>query len=450
MSFPIRNPFTNKQGYFMQRFRHYLQAPPLQNFARLFSASLLSQLITLLLSPVLSRLYTPDDFGLVALYLGIFSIVSVFATGKYEQAIMLPKKDEDAASLFHLVARIALFVSLMVLILVIPFRHYIAQVSGNSGIALWLLFLPLGLFLHGLQQAATFFANRKKRFGVMARATLTEHGTKNTVRVLAGALKTPFNGLIAGHLLSQLLTCVYLWKSVRPLIKNTKVRPSRSAMQQQAGIYKNYPKYLMMLSLTNNLSGALPILMFTRGFSPEVAGLYAFGFMFVFRPISLFAQSATQVLSQQTIERFHLGEDIFPSLKKMVSRLLLISILPFSVLAIWAPGLFALVFSEQYAVAGTYLQILSPWLFMVFLTSPLSFVPELFFRQKKAMIIDIIYLILRFTALAAGIALQNVLLALAFFSAVSTLVVSYNLFWYLRLAKHNKHPVSPSAPHEKQ
>jgi O-antigen/teichoic acid export membrane protein len=434
----------------MQRFRHYLQTASLQNFARLLSASLLAQLVTLLLSPVLSRLYTPDDFGLVALYLGIFSIVSVFATGKYEQAIMLPKKDEDAVSLFHLVVRIALFVSLMALILLIPLRHYIAQVSGNPDISLWLLFLPLSLFLHGLQQATTFYANRKKHFGLMAKATLTEHGTKNAARVLAGIMKTNVNGLITGQLLAQLFTSLYLWSGIRSLLKHPDNQVNRNSIKQQAGIYKNYPKYLMMLSLTNNLSGALPILMFTRGFSPEVAGLYAFGFMFVFRPISLFAQSATQVLSQQTIERFHLGEDIFPSLKKMVSRLLLISILPFSVLAIWAPGLFALVFSEQYAVAGTYLQILSPWLFMVFLTSPLSFVPELFFRQKKAMIIDIIYLILRFTALAAGIALQNVLLALAFFSAVSTLVVSYNLFWYLRLAKHNKHPVSPSAPHEKQ
>ena len=111
-----------------------------------------------------------------------------------------------------------------------------------------------------------------------------------------------------------------------------------------------------------------------------------------------------------------------------------------TLLALLAPRLFALVFSEEYAQAGVMLQWLSPHLFMVFVTAPLAFVPELFFRQKKAMIIDMIYLLLRFLALYTGITAQNLALTLGLFSAVSTLVVAYNLYWYLSLASgHQKH-----------
>ncbi|MBW6497321.1 MAG: hypothetical protein K0B09_02945, partial [Bacteroidales bacterium] len=111
---------------------------------------------------------------------------------------------------------------------------------------------------------------------------------------------------------------------------------------------------------------------------------------------------------------------------------------PFALLAIFAPAVFRLVFTEEYLLAGRFLQVLSPWLFAVFLTSPLSFVPELFFHQKKAMIIDIVLLVLRFLALWAGIWQQNLWLSLWLFSGVSFVVVTYCLFWYLSLARRHK------------
>lgn len=418
---------------------HFLRLEYIRHFMTLFSSSVAGQALALAVAPILSRLYSPADFGLAALYLSLFSITSVLATAKYEQAIMLPRDKESAIHLFRLVI---LLCGLTCIVLVLPlglFNHRLAHLLGNAAIAPWLPFLPLSLMIHALLQASTFYANRSKAFKPMARSTLTQQISASGAKVGAGYFALPFNGLIAGQIAGQLLGMMTI---LRHALRETgwrRLRSKASDIKRVAVTYNQYPRFNMMLSLTNNLSGSLPIFLFTAGFSAEVAGLYAFAYTFVFRPLGLFSQSTQQVLSQKMIEAHHQGTAIYPRLRKMVTGLALLGLLPMIILATWAPAIFSFVFSEAYGTAGQYLQIMSPWLFMVFLCSPLTFIHELFFRQKTAMIIDIVYLILRFLALATGIWLQDAIIALALFSATGTLVVGYKLWWYLRLARDHGH-----------
>jgi O-antigen/teichoic acid export membrane protein len=416
----------------------------IRNFLKVFFPSVLAQGLSLLLAPVLSRMYTPEDFGLAALFLGIAGLVSVLSTGKYEQAIMLPRGHRDAAQLFWLVLFLSLGTALVTLLLVGCFSTPLARLLGNRNLAPYLLVLPLGLLLHGLQQSGLFFANRTKAFGHMGRSTLVQHGSLNLVRVAAGWAQAPFNGLIAGHLAGQCLSGLYLLRGCLGKVLSEGGRPRWKAMFAQARIYQGYPRFNMPHSFAGNLSASLPVFLLTMGFSPAVAGLYAFAYTFVFRPVSLFAQSASQVLSQQLIEDYHKGLPIHPTVKKLILRLAWTGVPAFIALALWAPALFGFIFPEDYADAGRYLQVLTPALLMVFIASPLSFLPELFFRQKKAMMIDLVGLFLRFSALAAGILAGSLMLSLILLSAASTLVVLYALFWYLSLARNR--PAGPASP----
>lgn len=438
----VKAPALPQQTTCMPMFRKHLRREGIQNFLKLFSSSLLAQGLTLALSPLFARLFTPDDFGLVALYLGIFSVLSVLGTAKYEQAIMLPRSDQAARSLFWLVQLISMGFAILVLVVVLAFGGFITSLSGNAAIGPWLWFLPLSLLLHGLFQGTTFYANRNKQFGIMAGSTLAHYSVLNAARVITGWLRTPFNGLVASQLLAQVSSTFFMLARSGKRLFSGDGALSIENIKDQASIYSGYPRFNMFLNFTNNLSGALPIFMFTRGFSAEAAGLYAFGYTFVFRPISLFSQSTLQVLSQKIIEDHNHGKYIYPSLKKLVMRFFWLGIGPFALLALLAPTIFRLLFTEEYIMAGSFLQVFSPWLFMVFLTSPLSFIPELFFKQKKAMTIDMVYLVLRFFALAAGIWQNNIWLSLWLFSGVSFGVVTYNLLWYLSLARRQKVIVS--------
>ena len=414
---------------------HFFRLEYIRHFMTLFSSSLLGQGLALAVAPILSRLYTPEDFGLAALYLSLFSVMSVIATAKYEQAIMLPREKEAAIHLFRLVILLASGISLLFALPLIVFNTQLAHLLGNAAIRPWLPVLPLSLLIHAALQAATFYANRNKAFVPMARTSLLHQLSASATKVGGGFLQWPANGLIVGQIAGQLAGMIHILSHSARQISRQKLAFSMAQIREQARRYSQYPRFNMLLSLTNNLSGSLPVFLFTMGFSAEVAGLYAFGYTFVFRPLGLFSQSTQQVLSQKMIETHHRGAPIYPALVTMVKRFAALGIIPLILFTIWAPAIFSVVFSDAYEMAGRYLQIMSPWLFMVFLTSPLTFIHELFFRQKTAMIIDIAYLFLRLLSLLAGIWLQDVMLALLLFSATGTVMVGYKLWWYLHLAR---------------
>ncbi len=419
----------------MERLRALLGRNIIRNFLKLFTSTVFAQGLSFVLSPLFSRMYTPEEFGLIGLYMSIVSVLSVVSTGKYEQAIMLPAENKNAMTLFWLVQLITGVVAAVTLLLVLLFNPWITSLLGNPGIGPWLYWLPLSLVLHGLLQGATYYANRHKLFGMMAGGTITQYSVLNGVRLGMGLLQAPVNGLIAAQLAAQLAGAAYMIRKIWARLMEGLRALTWQSIRQQAAEYSGYPRYNMPLNFSNNLSGSLPILMFTWGFGLETAGWYTFGYTFVFRPLSLFSLSAMQVFSQKIIEDHHQGHPIYPQVTKMVKRFFWLGLLPFVLLAWLGPWLFEGIFSEEYALSGKILQILTPWLFVVFLTSPLSFLPELFFRQKKAMIIDLVYLVLRFFALATGIYFKNLWLAVWLFSGVSTLVVLYNLWWYIKISR---------------
>lgn len=421
----------------MHNLKELFRRETTRNFFKLFSSLMLAQGLSFALAPLLSRLYTPEDFGLVALYMAIAGLLSMVATGKYEQAIMLPKRNEDAASLVVLVLMISLAASLVVAIIVVLFNNTFTRLLQAPEISFWLYFLPLSMILHAIYQSFNYYANRMKFFGIMASGTLIQHVIINISRIAMGIERFFLNGLILSQIVSPVFSVIYMIKKLIPRMQVYFKGVTMINIKYQGGIYSQYPSYNLIQSLTNNLASSLPIFMFTSGFSAQTAGLYSFGYTFVFRPLSLFSQSTLQVLSQKIIEDHHNGKYIYPGIKKLVWSFFKLGIIPFVLLGIFAPWLFSIVFSSVWTEAGTMIQILLPWLFMVYLTSPLSFVPELFFQQKKSMIIDFISIFLRFAALYIGIHYNDVYLSLILFTIVSFSVVAYSLGWYLQMARKN-------------
>ena len=419
----------------MDSLKNTILKEPVKNFIKVFSSGVFAQGLSFMLAPVVARLFLPEDFGTVALFLSIISVIAVFSTFKYEQAIMLPKEDKDAINIFALVFLIT-FAAAIFTAIVVPFVYLFANHwFSDQKIIPWLWFIPLSLILHGITQSIIYWFNRKKLFGNIAKATLWNYIPLNASKVSTGYFNAPFNGLIFSFLVGQLLNCLYLitrfYKSSKDALKMLSV----SIIKHNAKKYSVYPKYNMVHTFANNFSGSLPIFLFTWGFSPEIAGLYSFGYIFVFKPLNIISQSLLQVLSQKTIEDYNNGLNILPNIKKIVSILFRLGIAPFTLLFLFAPDIFEFLFSEKYREAGEFLKILTPWLFMVFISSSLSFIPEIFFRQKTAMFIDLAYLLLRAAALITGIWLSDVYMSLILFSAINFVIITIVLFWYLYLAK---------------
>jgi len=111
--------------------------------------------------------------------------------------------------------------------------------------------------------------------------------------------------------------------------------------------YKLFPKFNMMHYLVNNFSSSLPIFALSSFFSTENAGLYAVAFTIIFRPVNLFTSSLGQVFSQRAIVKFNENKDIMNEVKRLISGLIQIGILPFTVAAIAGPSIFSLILGEN-------------------------------------------------------------------------------------------------------
>lgn len=410
----------------------------LRNIITVLSGSTIAQVIPLVISPVLTRLYNPSDFGVLALYMSILSLLSVVVNGRYELAIMLPKQREDALNITAISLSITLIISTLSLFVFIGFNRFIAQSLNNETLATWLPFLPLSVLLIGIYQTFTYYANRSKYFTFIALGSFNQSLVTTGGKLSGGFTKCGAGGLIiatiAGQVVATTVLCFQIIKKEWQKHALSAVI-SRQKMLAVAKKYSVYPKFNMLHAFTDNFSGSMPFFILSAYFTDASVGFYSLTMTMAFRPLNLLSNSVLQVFSQKIIEKFNHNEKIHHDVVSLIKNLIKIAIVPTIIVALFSQTLFGFVFGDEWSESGLYLQLLLPWLFMLFLTAPLSFLPELFFKQKKAMTISLIYFSGRFLALLSGVYFQSIFWAVLLFGLVSFVMVSYTLFWYLSLTR---------------
>ena len=419
----------------LQALRNIWKTDFFRNVATLISGTTLAQAFSVLIYIVLARIYTEHDFGVFGLYMNILNITVIFSTGKYELAILLPKKDREAVNLLGLSALIAVGVSLVLLVLVLLLNDTLCRWLGSEEIAPWLYLVPLSTLLVGLFQSFRNYSNREKRYRLIAGANIVQSLGNSLVKLAMGLLLMGASGLIFGVVFGQIAGFLVFFLVHLQLNRDKAPWVSRPEMKRLAGQYSLFPKYNMWQGLVNNLSGALPVFIFSSYFSTAIAGIYTFGYMLIYRPVNLVATAFYQVLFQRFSEKYNRGESLLAEVQLFLKRAIQVLLIPFIVFGIFAPEVFSFVFSEKWFEAGRYAQVLLPWIFMVALTMPLSFIPDLYRKQRISTIIDSIRLVLRLAGLAVGVWKNDIYLALALYSAASAGMILYSLLWYVRLAK---------------
>lgn len=414
---------------FLQRLR---SSEFFRNVFTLVSVTSIAQAVSILIYPVLTRLYSPGEMGLFSLYMSIISLTGILSTGKYELAVLLPKEDRHAEGLVGLSLVLVTFFSACGLLTVVLFRDTFAQWLGNPLISPWLLFVPLSTLLVGYFQVLSYRDNRIKRYKRMAGANLGQSIVNSAVKLGFFRVLSNGGGLIAGAVAGQMAgLAVFLWKqNLREIFNGFNLRLFR----EMARKYRKFPYFNLPHYLVNNFSSGLPVFLFSSKAGAAEAGFYSLGLMMVNRPMNLLTASVTQVFSQKIIDRYNRRLPVKQEVIRLSRRLALAGLLPFAAAALAGPSVFSFVFGEEWAVAGRYMQVLLPWLFLVLVSSPLSFLPDMTGRQQKAMWLDILKFVLRFIALIYGLHFGKVLLSLALFSAVGTIMAAYSLWWYFQLA----------------
>jgi len=356
-----------------------------RNVVTLMTGTIVAQAIPIAISPILTRLYTPADFGLFALFFAILSIFSVVMNGRYENAIMLPKKDEDAINIFALAFLINVLISFLLFIIVLIFNESITTILGDKRISLWLYFIPISLFFVGLFNILNVFNNRRKNYKDIAKALWFKSLIMAIIQVGLGFIKQGATGLISGQIVSQLFANIKLSKNIyqdKKLLDSIK----RVKIVALAKKYDNFPKFSIPSALANVLSGHLANILISSFFSIATLGFYSLVQRVLGIPSALIGKSIAQVYYQEGVKEKNKTGRVSITFNSTLKKLLFIGLPSFTLLFFIVEDLFSIVFGEEWRVAGEYAKIVIPMFFFRFLGASLSATYDIFQKLEIELI----------------------------------------------------------------
>lgn len=396
-------------------------------------------------APVLTRLYSPADFGLFALYLSITHIVASVAGARYEVAIILPETDEAAANVAALAVLFALAVSTVSLLAVWLLNAPITRLLGTPAMSGWLYLAPLTVLLASVFQTLNFWAIRRNQFKSLALRKIAFSVTMVASQIGLGQAPAGLQsgGLIYGQIAGDALaTGLLLWKVCRDDWSRFKGSIAWGAIKSMLGRYKDFPKYDIPSSLLNILSNQMPTLLFSAFFGPAVVGFYALTHRVLSIPVALLANSVLDVYKQRAALDYQKDGNCEAIYLRTFKTLAVLSFVPFSLFAAFAPALFAFAFGEEWRTAGEYGRIMAGFYFVQFIASPLSYTAFIAERQRLHMIWQIGLFIAITAALMRGVVAKSVTTALGSFAVAYVLLYVVSLYMTYRFARGTRRVVA--------
>ena len=340
----------------------------------------IAQAIPIAISPILTRLYTPKDFGVFALFIAIVSIFGSIANGRYELAIMLPRKDEDAINILALGFIINILLSLFLLFIVVLFHDNILNLLNNKDISLWLYLVPISVFLMGCFNLLNYFNNRKKFYKDLAKANVYKSIGMAIVQVILGFFKAGAGGLISGQIFSQIISNTKLFFNIKKLNLFQNIRKVKIIALGKR--YIDFPKFSMWAILANTLAQHLTNILISSFYGIKTLGFYSLAQRMLGMPSSLIGGSIGQVFFQEaTKEKQETGKAV-KTFNSTLKKLILIALPSFSILYFVVEDLFAIVFGVEWRIAGKYAQIVIPLFAIRFVVAPLTVVNSIFEKQN--------------------------------------------------------------------
>jgi len=340
-----------------------------KNILTLVTGSVIAQAIPLLVTPVLTRIYSPENFGLLALYIGISSIIANIASGRYELAIILPKSLNESKSIIKLSIVISFFISAIFFLVIVGFNSHITSLLGNEKISPWLYFIPVSILLNGAYQSYYYWMNKNRRYKQMSISKITRTSTTSIAAIILNFFPL---GLLFAQLLGRLSSTLYL------LIYAKKKYPIRFFTENHnintvAIKYKQFPLYDIPTSLISSSTQNLPNILFNTIFSAISGGYYYLANRVIGLPITLVSRAFLDIFKQQAAEEYSEVGNSKKAFMRTFKIMLLLGFIPFTIFFIYSEEIFSIVLGKEWYIAGTYAKILIPMVFLRFLAGPVSF-----------------------------------------------------------------------------
>ena len=393
---------------------------------KIVSGTMIAQIILVLSSLILTRLYSPEAFGILGIFSSITAIIEVIACMSLNYAILLPKEDEEAVNLLGMSIISVAVVTSFTLPIVYFGEDLIVGLLGAPELGPSLILVPPFVFVSGLFLALNSWNSRTKHFGRLAVAQVTQSFVSTGIRLGSGFAGYVTGGSligaqVVGALVSTGILGGQIWRDDYVLLRRS------ISWKGMLDVLKRYRKFPLIDSgsrLLNTVSWQLPVFLLAVFFSPEIAGYYTLGFMVFQMPMNLIGTSIAKVFLQRaSVARFDgtlsiLVENIF-------RVLVIVGMFPFLAVTLLGQELFSVIFGEIWTEAGLYAQILGLWAFVWFLASPISVLYAVLEKQEFGLQVHAMNFVTRLISLICGALADSPIIALLLFAGSGLFVYGY-------------------------
>jgi Membrane protein involved in the export of O-antigen and teichoic acid len=407
-----------------------------RNSSMLLSGTILGQLIAFSAYPILTRIYSIGEFGILASFLSLCGILTTLSTGRYEESLVVAKDRKETTSLLGFSLKLLFSSSLVIFILLLFFREKSLALFKWETLEPYWFYIPLTVFFTGVFYLFNNLAIREKKFKQITTSNLIQNTVNVASKLVLGFFSFTRVGLICSNLLSYAVGN-FPYYSLKAYMGNA-LKGKWTDEKQIALKYKEFPCYNLSRTFISSISLNLPFLLLLSYFGKGNLGLYSLSFIVLYRPIQLIANAFYSAFFENSATTTRDGKSILPQLKRYWLCLCKYILPCFALLAVIARPLFRMLFGNDWIDSGIYFQMLLPWMFMLMMISPVSFLPIIFKQQNKALILEIIYLVCRLISLYIGIYLVNFRTGILLFSATGFGFSLVLFIWYWSLAKKHE------------
>lgn len=410
----------------------------IKNTIKLAGSTTAAQLISALLSPIQTRIFSPEAYGIYGFFFSITATFSILSTARYEYSIIAVDNKDKAKNLFAITLLIPIFFSIILGLLIMRFGNQFFSLIGDIDLSPYYGAFIITVLISGITMLFKYYNIKHEQFNLVAIVNLVNTSLSSVLILTLGILgMNNSSGLIYGNLLGTLVawtipTFFFLKDDLKSFILKININEMLHLLK-----YYSKPSIINTFSaFINNFSVQVPSILLASLFGPEINGYYALGFKILKMPSILIGQALSHVFFQTASEEKQKGS-ISILIEQSMAKLINIGLFPTLLLTINGKDLVSVVFGSSWGEAGVYMQILGLWIFAAFISSPLSTALVILEKNEFFLKFNILLLISRLVSVYAGYLMANSRYALFFMSFSGVILYIWMGWFLLRFTKAN-------------
>ncbi|MGF2065810.1 lipopolysaccharide biosynthesis protein [Enterococcus gallinarum] len=363
-----------------------------KHLIQLTMGSALAQIITILVSPLSTRLFSSEQLGSYTLFLTVVSIFGPILNLKYDMSIVKSKDECETINAFSLSSLIGIFMSIVISIFYSIYLFFNEKLVDEIGYLIYLL-LPIILIGTSLVNTLTSYNNLEKKYGLISKVYVIRTAWQNVLLIIAGIFKTGALGLIISQTLSVFWGIKMQSSSIREKWMDLKSLISRQQMVKILKKEKRQFLFLTPATLLNTGSYSILNFLITSLYGLSIFGYYSISYRILGLPLNLISGNVSRVFYQKAVEDVNSGKPFYSTLKKFLILVTLIAIPMVLFLYYLSPTIFSVFFGKDWRVSGEFVRYLAPMYGIRLIVSSVSVSLIVANKQQLELVLQALFII---------------------------------------------------------